>query len=199
MPTDARQSRRRQSHERILDAAARALFRGGVAGVGVAEVMRQAGLTHGGFYAHFPSRDALLAEALEHAGRRSAEQTRERMQARIRAGLTPLRALIEEYLSEPHMDDTDAGCPVAALAAELTRSTPVLREVSARHVRALVAMVRQALAPEQRLEDAAVIAATMAGALQLARALGRDQGGLAVLQDCRASLIARYDGLPSPS
>ena len=62
-------SRKALSHERIVDAAARAIRREGYAGVGVADVMKEAGLTHGGFYAHFPSRDALLAAAMERAGR----------------------------------------------------------------------------------------------------------------------------------
>ena len=65
-------SRKEETHERIVDAAARAIHRHGYAGVGVADVMKQAGLTHGGFYAHFESRDALLAEAIERAGRDSA-------------------------------------------------------------------------------------------------------------------------------
>lgn len=199
MSNDARQLRRRQSHERILDAAARALYRGGVAGVGVAEVMRQAGLTHGGFYAHFASRDALLTEALERAGRQSADQMRERIEAHIRAGATPLRALVEEYLSDRHMDADDGGCPVAALAAEAARSAEVLRAVAARQVRALVGLVRHALGPGQPGDGAVTIAATMSGALQMARVLGKEGGGPAILRDCREALLARYDHAPSPS
>ncbi len=61
-------SRKELSHERIVDAAARAIRREGYAGVGVADVMKEAGLTHGGFYAHFPSRDAMLVAAMERAG-----------------------------------------------------------------------------------------------------------------------------------
>ena len=61
-------SKKERTHERILDAAARAIRRNGYAGVGVADVMKEAGLTHGGFYAHFDSRDALLVEALARAG-----------------------------------------------------------------------------------------------------------------------------------
>ena len=69
-------SRKQQTHERIVDVAARAIRRHGYAGVGVADVMKEAGLTHGGFYAHFDSRDALLVEALERAGRESGEAVR---------------------------------------------------------------------------------------------------------------------------
>ncbi len=66
-------SRKHETHERIVDVAARAIRRHGYAGVGVADVMKEAGLTHGGFYAHFDSRDALIVEALERAGRDSGE------------------------------------------------------------------------------------------------------------------------------
>ena len=69
-------SRKEATHERIVDAAARAIHRHGYAGVGVADVMKEAGLTHGGFYAYFGSRDALIVEALERAGRKSLAMTR---------------------------------------------------------------------------------------------------------------------------
>lgn len=197
MPTDARQARRQQSHERILDATAQQLYRSGIAGVGVADVMRQAGLTHGGFYAHFASRDALLVEAIEHAGRRSNAALAERLRRRADAGKSPLRLLVEEYLSEAYMASTEAGCAVAALGSEMARSSDGLREVSAGRVRALVALVREALPPgsgtDGGLDSATVIAATMAGAIQMARVLGKDNGGLDILRTCAASLLAQYD------
>lgn len=193
MPTDARQARRQQSHERILDATAQQLYRSGIAGVGVADVMRQAGLTHGGFYAHFASRDALLVEAVEHAGRRSNAALAERLRQRADAGQSPLRLLVEEYLSEAHMASTEAGCTVAALGSEMARSSDGLREVSAGRVRALVALVRDALPPGSGADSATVIAATMAGAIQMARVLGKDNGGPDILRACAASLLAQYD------
>ena len=197
MPTDARQARRQQSHERILDATAQQLYRSGIAGVGVADVMRQAGLTHGGFYAHFASRDALLVEAVEHAGRRSNAALSDRLRRRADAGQSPLRLLVEEYLSEAHMASTEAGCTVAALGSEMARSSDGLREVSAGRVRALVALVREALPPgsgtDGGADSATVIAATMAGAIQMARVLGNDNGGLDILRACAASLLAQYD------
>jgi len=192
MSQDARQLRHQLSHERILDAAARALRRSGVAGVGVADVMRQAGLTHGGFYAHFASREALLTAALDHAGRQGTEHLRTRMARRLREGMTPLRALFEEYLSEEHMAADDGGCPVAALGSELPRTDATLRVAAAQRVRALVEAVRAVLPPDHPAAAAATVAATMSGALQMARVLGGD-GGSALLRDCRATLIERYD------
>src|SRR5262245_45351892 len=114
-------SKKELSHQRIVEVAARAIRRAGYDGVGVADIMKEAGLTHGGFYAHFESRGALLAEALEQAGRASAEVLAEQLQARQAAGETPLRALIESYLSEAHLAGAELGCPVAALSSEMSR------------------------------------------------------------------------------
>jgi TetR/AcrR family transcriptional regulator, transcriptional repressor for nem operon len=198
MPTDARQLRRQQSHERILDATAQELYRSGIAGVGVADVMRRAGLTHGGFYAHFASREALLVEAIDHAGRRSNAALAERLRRHAGSGKSALRMLVEEYLSEAHMETMEAGCTVAALGSEMTRSSDGLRDASVTRVHALVALVGDALPPHAAPGSAAVIAATMAGAMQMARVLGKDGGGLDILQACAASLLAQYDGAASP-
>lgn len=188
-----RSSRHQQSHERILDAAARAVRRAGVGGVGVAEVMKEAGLTHGGFYAHFESRDALLADALEHAGMQSNLRVRERMRVRMDAGETPLRALVSEYLSEPHMDALELGCPVAAVGSDMQRAQDALREVSQRRVRGLATLVAEALPPESPAGSAWTIVATLVGALQMARVLGPEGGGQEVLQTCRDTLLAQYE------
>jgi TetR/AcrR family transcriptional repressor of nem operon len=197
MSDDRKHSRSQQSHERILDAAARAVCRDGYAGLGVASVMKEAGLTHGGFYAHFDSRDALLAAAVEHAGVRSAERMRERMQVRIAGGASALRAFLEEYLSPRHVEALDQGCPVAALGADLARGEAPLRELAARRVRHLVAALEGALPPAvpaaDRSGDALVIAGTLVGAVQIARVLAGEQRD-AVLRNCRDALLARYDG-----
>jgi AcrR family transcriptional regulator len=89
-----------QSRERIVEAASRALRRSGVRGVSVAEIMKEAGLTHGGFYAHFPSRDALVSEALGHAGAASLESIGGQMAHLAKdAGVSPFRALVQTYTS----------------------------------------------------------------------------------------------------
>ncbi|CAH0193814.1 putative HTH-type transcriptional regulator Rv0196 [Massilia sp. Bi118] len=188
----ARSLRHQQSHERILDAAARAVRRSGVAGVGVAEVMKEAGLTHGGFYAHFESRDALLAEALEHAGSRSNANVRERMRARMEAGESPLRALVSEYLSGLHMEALELGCPVAAVGSDMQRAGDGLREVSQSRVRGLARLVEETLAPDTAPGSAWAIAASLVGAIQLARVLGAEEG-TKVMQACREALLAQYD------
>jgi AcrR family transcriptional regulator len=186
-------SRRETTHERIVEVAARALRRNGYAGVGVADVMKQAGLTHGGFYAHFPSRDALLAEAVVRAGYDGAALIGRRISLRRARGQNALRALIESYLCDAHLREVEDGCVVAALASDMHRQTPALQEPSAKCVRGLVAMVRQALPASGTQEQAMVIASTLVGALQLARSLGANAQGKALLAAARSALLAQYD------
>lgn len=192
MSPNAKQIQREQSHERILDAAARAVCRDGYAGTSVANVMKEAGMTHGGFYAHFESREALLAEAIEHAGVKSIARLQERMRDKIEAGASPLRALIESYLSTPHMEAVEQGCPVAALGSEMPRAGSGLREVSAQRVRELVDFVEQALAATKQAGSASAIAGTMVGAIQMARMLEGEERER-VLVECRAMLLAQFD------
>lgn len=191
MTAEPKQTRRALSHQRILDAAARAVRRHGYAGVGVAEVMKEAGLTHGGFYAHFKSRDALIAAALDHAGAASATSLAQRLAQGRESGISPLRALVEGYLSEAHVAATDRGCPVAALGSEMGRQQEDVLAASRRRVLGLVGIVRQALPPGAPDQQAQVIASTLVGTLQLARALGDEAGGL--LQASREALLAQYD------
>ncbi len=188
-------TKKEATHERIVEVAARAVRRRGFDGVGVAEVMKEAGLTHGGFYAHFESRDAMLAEAVARAGHDSAVALASGIDKRIARGSSGLRALVENYLSDAHLSGTESGCPVAALASEMPRQSPALRAASARRVQALVERVRQALPASRAPEDALVIASTLVGALQLARALGANAKGRALLAAARASLIAAHDAV----
>ena len=138
-------TKKQLTHDRIVQTAAQAMRRGGFAGVGVADVMKQAGLTHGGFYAHFPSRDALLCEALEQAGRESADRIARHAEARAAKGGSAFRAFIENYLSEAHLAALDGGCPVAALAADMPRQSSAVSRAGAERVRSLIAAVQRRL------------------------------------------------------
>ena len=183
-------SRKEETHERIVDVAARAIRRHGYAGVGVAEVMKEAGLTHGGFYAHFDSREAMLAEAADRAGAHSVA-TLERVVAQA-APKQAFRALVEAYLSRAHVDRAEFGCPAAALGSEMPRQSQTVREASSMRVQRLIAAVRATL-PEAPRAAASVVAGTLVGSLQLARALGDNAEGRAVLSAARKSLIQQYD------
>jgi AcrR family transcriptional regulator len=155
--------------------------------------MKKAGLTHGGFYAHFPSREALLADALVQAGRDSATLIGRRISQRKSRGQSGFRALVESYLSETHLRDVEAGCVVAALSSEMHRQTPELLEPSAERVRELITMVQQALPAPGTPEQAMSIASTLVGALQLARILGANTQGKALLAAVRSALLTQYD------
>lgn len=187
-------SRKEISHERIVEAAAHAIRRQGYAGVGVAEVMKEAGLTHGGFYAHFASRDAMLVAAMERAGRDGAARIAQSMERRRADGVSTLRALVESYLADRHLVNCEGGCPIAALASEMPRQSPEVRDVSARRVLGLVEAVRRALPDDVAPDVAMAVTGQLVGALQLARALGDSEEGHAMLAAARQSILERYDG-----
>ena len=169
---NARNAAKEASHERIVAAAARAIRRSGYDGTGVADIMKEAGLTHGAFYAHFPSREAMLAEA---AGRACAESAA--LAAEVVAGADPEKALesmLRVYLSREHLEQIESGCPLAALGSETPRQAPEVRRAATRHIKAMIDLVArqspdwgQAEAHEQAL----VTIATMVGTLLLARAV----------------------------
>jgi AcrR family transcriptional regulator len=163
-------STKAETHERIVQTAARAIREHGYAGASVADVMKQAGLTHGGFYAHFASRDAMLEEALD----RAAAESRARMTAvgeRVASGQA-LEAMIASYLSERHVEHPEAGCSLAALASETARQAPALRRIATRQVAGFAALIAGQLpggdTPENRDRALATVAG-LVGALTLAR------------------------------
>jgi AcrR family transcriptional regulator len=186
-------SRKELSHDRIVEVAARAIRRAGFGGVGVADIMKEAGLTHGGFYAHFASRNALLAEALERAGRDSAARIEKSAAMRQARGDSAFRALVEGYLSDRHLGSTESGCPVAALASEMPRQAGEVRAAAARRVRSLVARVQATLPSGAAPDSAALIAGQLVGTLQLARALGDNAKGKALLAAARRHLLAHHE------
>lgn len=185
-------TRKQQSHARIVEVAARAIRSAGFHGVGVASIMKGAGLTHGGFYAHFASRNALLSEALDGAGRDSETRTEEAVASRPPGGASSFRALVENYLSERNLASTKTGCPVAALASDMPRQAPEVRAVATQSVRRLFATVQRTL-PDAQPDSCALIASQFVGVLQLARALGGTAESKALLAAARRDLLARYD------
>lgn len=189
---DTAPSRKQITHERIVDTAATVLREAGFAGVGVADIMKRVGLTHGGFYAHFASRDALLCEAVARAGEDSRARVAKSMAMRQARGASPLRAFVENYLSAAHLAAPAHGCPVAALAAEIPRQSPEVAQAAAQRVLKLLATVCEAL-PPSAADQAPAVASQLVGALQLARVLGDNAEGRALLADTRRALLAQYE------
>ena len=184
-------TRKEQSHGRIVEVAARAIRRAGYRGVGVADIMKEAGLTHGGFYAHFASRDALLVEAMQEASRDNQAVLSESIARRMAKGDSRFSALVRAYLNDTHLDRAENGCVVAALASEMTRQGDAVQDEARRRITYLVEFVRSALPEGVERQQAEVITATMVGALQLARTLG-GTAGRGLLAQTREALIRKY-------
>jgi AcrR family transcriptional regulator len=165
-------NRKEVTHDRIVEAASRAIRRSGYGGTSVPDIMKDAGLTHGGFYAHFDSREAMLAEAADRAGADSVATL-----ARVASTAPPQRALqkmAELYLSKEHIESAEVVCPVAALGSEMPRQAPEVRRAATARIKEMIDLVARQLpdwGQPGAHERALVTASTMIGALVLARAV----------------------------
>lgn len=182
------------THERIVEAGARAIRRCGYDGIGIADIMKQAGLTHGGFYAHFVSREAMLAELADRAGA-DAIATFLCIAAAAPAEQS-LKALLRAYLSKEHMKNPEIGCPIAALGSEMPRQAPAVRRVITRRIKEMIDVVsRQSSDWGQpgAHEHALATTATMIGALVLARAVDEESLSESMLDAAREHLSPAAD------
>ena len=165
-------SRKEATHERIVEVASRVIRRSGYDGTGVADIMKEAGLTHGGFYAHFASRDALLAEAADRAGAESVALLK-----RVAAAAPPGKALglmMQAYLSPAHLATVEQGCPVAALGSETPRQAPEVRRVATIHIKEVIDLFARQLpgwgTPDAHSEALAIVT-SLIGTTMIARAV----------------------------
>jgi TetR/AcrR family transcriptional regulator, transcriptional repressor for nem operon len=170
--TTPRAAAKEATHERIVSVAARAIRRTGYEGTGVADIMKEAGLTHGAFYAHFASREAMLAEA---AGRACAEAAAAAAEVVARTPADQvLASMLGAYLSKEHVERAEVGCPLAALGCETSRQVPEVRRVTTRHIKEMIDLLARQLpdwGQPGAHERALVTLSTMVGALLLARAV----------------------------
>lgn len=182
-----------ETRERVLKEAAKEIRAKGPDNVAVSGIMARAGLTHGGFYAHFPSKDALVKEAI---GTMFAD-ARARSD-KIDADGDPrdvLRAYVDFYLSAAHRDRRDRGCPLPTLSGDFARSQPETRE---RFGAGVVGIATRLAAPLAKLgyadpdAEAHALLAQLVGGVALARAVGDAALSDALLADTHASVVARY-------
>jgi TetR/AcrR family transcriptional repressor of nem operon len=185
---------KQETRERVLVEATKQIRAHGPLGVGVADIMKRAGLTHGGFYAHFKSKDALVAAAItkmfDGARSRWARATTTRD---ARSGLA---AYIDSYLSAEHRDGRESGCPIAALASDLPRLPKTCRRAHAEGTRDLTERFEGKLRElGHRGADAlaASVVAELVGALSLARVEPDEARSDAILAASRRSLRSRLD------
>jgi TetR/AcrR family transcriptional regulator, transcriptional repressor for nem operon len=163
-------TRKEETRARIVEGAAAQLRAAGVNGIGVADLMRSVGLTHGGFYAHFESKEALVAEALDAA----LDQTMGYLRAAAEAAPknAARQAIAESYLSAKHRDQPDKGCGIAALGADIARLSPATRAVFDQKLEQMIALIAEHSGARADARRKAIgMIATMVGALVMARAV----------------------------
>lgn len=180
------QEEKDKSHARIVEAAARLLRERGIESTSVADVMSAAGMSHGGFYRHFPDKDGLVDAALHSAFEKFSSELEARLhQDSPQEAVAGYRA---HYLSKGHMENSGLGCPVAALGGEVARGLSALKTAFGSGVNRMVSLLGQGMrgkAQEQR-DRAAREFAMMVGAIIIARA-SDPQTARAVLSACRKS------------
>ena len=179
-----------KNRERIIETAARLFRERGFDGIGVAELMKVVGLTHGGFYGHFSSKEDLMAQACEHAMKRSLDALQH---AAENGGEHALSAVASTYLSATHRDQPADGCMLAALGAEAARHDSPVRSVFTKGVRSVVDALTEVLpgeSIENKRERALTIYASMVGAIVLARAVDDADLSEEVLKSVLASIAS---------
>ena len=176
----------------IVDAAARLYREKGLSGVGVAEITRDAGLTHGGLYRHFASKDALAREACLRAFEWTITPLDGLEQDDSAPATAKLQAMVSSYLSVNHRDHPGQGCPAAALATDAARAGPEMSEVFAQGVERNIQRFMRVLdgQPAQKRARSMVMLSSMVGALALARATAAGNPALSaeILQTLRDHL-----------
>jgi TetR/AcrR family transcriptional repressor of nem operon len=182
------QAEKAQSRERILAAAARQIRESGLDSISIAELMKAAKLTHGGFYGHFPSRDALIAAAVERATERAGDLTVAVPKAR---SLDAVKSIVARYLSPAHRDDIGNGCAVAALAGDVGRLDDAdVRAIMAKRVDQNFHKMAEAMGGGRAAKDAARAAwCTMIGAIVLSRLFSDDKRSDEILRSARRSVL----------
>lgn len=186
------QAEKAESRERILNAAARQIREGGLESISIAELMKSAGLTHGAFYAHFSSRGALLAAALDRAlsdGKQAA------LEASSSKGVLNLKSIVNSYLSPAHRDAVGEGCAVSSLAGDVSRAEEGVRRVMQDHMERFLAETQLVIGQGAKARRLALSTwSTMVGALALARLFKGDAISDEFLREARAAILDRAQG-----
>ena len=181
-----------QTRQRIVQTAAKAFRKKGIAATGVAEIMASAGLTHGGFYRHFASKDQLVAEAL------SATEKNLVRDSLAAAGQGPKAVLdvFQDYVTQAYRDNVEDGCPLAAMGSELVRADDKTRHAATTSFRKIV----QTMAPfmrspddEQGMDTAVSLLTNMVGALTIARMVDDPELSDRILETARRRIVKSID------
>ena len=189
---------KQETHARIVKKASIRLREKGAHGIGVADLMKEAGLTHGGFYAHFDSREALVIEAFNYAMDRSTERWRKLAEE------TPpekrFAAIVDAYMTTIHRDDPGHGCAVPTLGPEIARESAKTRKAFAARLDEMIEMMADQVPelPRKAARAQAIAAlATMAGALVLSRVAGSGEFSEEILGVGREAALSRTAKVPA--
>ena len=181
------QAEKAQSRERIITAAARQIREGGLESISIAELMKEAELTHGGFYGHFPSRSALIAAALERA---LFDGEAASIAATSRKGSRTLKSIVNGYLSPAHRDDAGSGCAISALAADVGRADPEVREIMMRRMELYFGEISRVIGDGPEADKLAMsIWGTMVGAIVLSRVYKGTERSDVILRMARKTIL----------
>ena len=190
---------KQRTHARIVEAAAHQLRAGGIKGTGIDDLMRQAGLTHGGFYTHFRHKEALIAEACFEG----FAQTQQSLTHAVRAAPAnePIQAILNGYLSTGHRDHPEDGCVMPTLAAEIARSSPEVRAAFTQIYREFLDYLDSFLPATAEIhptDDALTLLAGMVGTMLLARAIDDAELSERLLRVNRAFYAQAFSKLSLP-
>jgi TetR/AcrR family transcriptional regulator, transcriptional repressor for nem operon len=191
---------KQETHARIVRKASIRLREKGAHGIGVADLMKDAGLTHGGFYAHFDSREALVIEAFNYAMDRGTANWR-----KVVADMPPekrLAAIIDGYLTSMHRDDPGHGCAIPTLGAEIARESPKTRKAFALKLEQMLDMIADQIPDVPRKaarKQAMATLATMMGTIVMSRIAGNGELSDEVLAAGREAVLARSTAARPPA
>ncbi len=176
---------KQQTRTRIVESARKLWKAKGYANVSIGQIMKDAGLTHGGFYAHFKSKDELFAEAALDT------ETIKRYRALAEdPSVTPIsvfEAVLDFYLSAAHRDNPAEGCPLVALSEDAWRMGKGVQGAYTKLTDTAATQLTNVLGGDAAL--AHTVLAAMVGAVQLARGVGDEKQSLKILEDCKATLM----------
>ena len=181
-----------ETHRKVVEAASRRFRKDGIEATGVVDLMADVGLTHGGFYAHFSSKETLVKEALAAASSKSRERLQREIEKARADGRDPLESIVRSYLTTLHRDRPDRGCSVAALGSEIARHPRKTREAFTEGLDKTLEIIAGALpaaVTERRKEKAYAMFSTMIGSLQLSRAVSDPAMSQAVIDAGIAAAI----------
>ena len=181
-------SRKEETHARIVASASELLREAGVNGIGVADLMRSVGLTHGGFYAHFDSKEALVGESVSTALGQTIAHLRAAAEEAPKNGAR--QAIAATYLNAKHRDHPERGCAAAALGADVSRLAPATRAAFEARLEEMLAMLAEysGARGEAARDKAIVMFSTMVGAMVLARAVRTKPLSEEILEAARQSV-----------